>query len=68
MSRITDEQIAVFKNYFEEKGWTAYRIWQEHPRFGCSRNAIEKLIKKIKEAGSGKRRPGSGRPITVTTV
>ena len=67
MSRITVEQIAVFKNYFEEKGWTAYRIWQEHARFGCSRNAIEKLIKKIKEAGSGKRRPGSGRPITVTT-
>ena len=52
MSRITDEQIAVIKNDFEEKGWTAYRIWQEHPRFGCFWNAIEELIKKIKEAGS----------------
>ena len=51
MGRLTDEQIAVVKNDFEEKGWTAYRIWQEHPRFGwpeCTRN-LEPIRKAIKQ-------------------
>ena len=39
MGCLTDDQIAVvINNDYEEKGWTPYRIWQEHPRFGCSRN------------------------------
>ena len=67
MGRLTADQIAVIKNDYEEKGWTAYRIWQEHPRFQCSRNTVEKLIRKIKETGSGERREGSGRPISATT-
>ena len=59
MGRLTRSQIAVIANDYHEKGWTAYRIWQEHPGFGCSRNAIEKQVRKFKETGSEERRPGS---------
>ena len=34
----------------------ACKIWKEHPRFGCSRGAIEKLMNKIKETRSSERR------------
>ena len=64
---LTPDQKAVIMNDFIEKGWSAYKIWKEHPRFGCSRGAIEKLVYKIKETGSTERRNGSGRPITATT-
>ena len=64
---LTSDQIAVVKNDLEEKGWTAYKIWQNHPSFNCSKPAIVNLVNKIKETGSGARRPGSGRPVTVAT-
>lgn len=64
---LTKDQIAVIKNDWEEKGWTAYRIWKEHPRFNCCRTTVEKLLKKIKLTGSGERLKGSGRPITAST-
>ena len=65
---LTKDQIAVVKNDWEERGWTAYRIWQEHPKLNCSRQAIKNLLKKIKTTGSGARLEGSGRPVTASTV
>ena len=48
---LTDKEKTVIKNYFNEKGWNAYKIWKEHPNFECSRMGVHNLIKKIKEAG-----------------
>ena len=64
---LTDKQKAVIENYFNEKGWNAYKIWKEHPSFECSHMAVDNLIKKINETGSIERRKGSGRPVTATT-
>ena len=64
---LTDKQKAVIENDFNEKGWNAYKIWKEHPRFECSRMAVHNLIKRITETGSRERRKGSGQPVTVTT-
>ena len=33
----------------------------------CSKNAITKLVNKIKETGSGERKKGSGRKATAAT-
>ena len=62
---LTKDQIAVVKNDLEERSWSAYRIWKEHPTFNCSKNTIINLVKKIKETGSGDRKIGSGRKVTV---
>ena len=66
MPNLTSDQIAVIRNDYEEKGWTAYKIWKEHPSFNVSKTAVNDLINKIKETGSSERKPGSGRPITVS--
>ena len=64
---LTDKQKAVNENYFNEKGWIAYKIWKEDPSFECCPCvAVYNLIKKIKETGSTERRKGSGRPVTAT--
>ena len=49
MGLLTRDRIAVVKNDLEEKGWTLYRIWKEHPSFKCSQNTIINLVKKIEE-------------------
>ena len=53
--------------WFNETSWNEYKIWKEHPSFGCSRMAVHNLIKKIKETGSTERCKGSGRPVKATT-
>ena len=67
MPNLTEGQIAVIENDFKEKGWSAYKIWKEHPSFNVSKTAVTNLVNKIKETGSGKRKPRSGRPLTVST-
>ena len=52
---------------FNEKGWNAYKIWEEHPSFECSRMAVYNLIKKIKEIGRVSERRKCDRPVTATT-
>ena len=46
---LTKDQIAVIKNDFEEKHWSAYRIWKAHPTYKCSKQAVKNLVKKIKK-------------------
>jgi len=58
---------AVIKNDFEEKGWTAYRIWKEHPSKGWVLSSVQRLVKRFKVTGTMERKTGSGRPITATT-
>ena len=56
MGLLTRDQIAVVKNDLEERGWSSYCIWKEHPTFHCSKNTIINLVNKIKETGSGERK------------
>ena len=64
---LSKDQVAVIKNDFTEKSWNASKIWRSHPSFNCSRQAVYKLVKKLKETGSGDRRKGSGRPVKALT-
>ena len=48
---LIDKQKAVIENDFNEKGWNAYKIWNEHPSFECSRMAVHNLIKKSRRLG-----------------
>ena len=63
----SSEDKAVIKNDFEEKGWTAYKIWKEHPTKKWVLRSVQRLVNKIREIGTFERRPGSGRPIAATT-
>ena len=50
-----------------EKGWSLYRICQEHPIKNWNRVSVNRLLKRFEKDGSMDQRPGSGRPVTVTT-
>ena len=63
----SSEDKAVIKNDLEEKGWTAYKIWKEHPTKKWVLRSVQRLVNKIKETGTFERRPGSGRLVTATT-
>ena len=43
---------AVIKNDFEEKGWTAYRIWKEHPTRGWILRSVQRLVNRFKVTGT----------------
>ena len=64
----SNDDLAVIKILFEEKGWRGKRIVQEYPRKNWSRQSINRVINKLIETGSVARKPGSGRPTTATTV
>ena len=58
----SNEDKAIIKNDCEEKGWSAYRIWKEHPSKGLVESSVRRLIRKYEETGSMDRRPGAGKP------
>ena len=64
---LTNNQKAVIENDFNEKGWSAYKIWKEHPSFECSRMPVHNLIKKIQETRLTEHNKGSNRLVTATT-
>ena len=63
----SSEDKAIIKNDFVEKGWSSYRICQEHPSKNWNRVSVHRLLKRFEKDASMDRRPGSGRPVTVTT-
>ena len=63
----TEEDKVVIKNEFEEFGWSAYKIWQTHKSKNWAYSSVKRLLQKYKKTGSMNRKPGSGRPRTVTT-
>ena len=63
----SNEDKAVIKNDYEEKGWTAYRIWKDHPSKKWNRVSVHRLVERFKKNNTMNRQPGSGRPRTVTT-
>ena len=60
----SNDDLAVTKISFEEKGWRGKRIVQEYPRKNWSRQSINRVINKLIETGSVARKPGSGRLTT----
>ena len=64
---ISEEDKIIIQNDVEEKNWTAYTIWREHPSKKWDRVSVWRVVKKLKETGTIKRRKGSGRPVTATT-
>eukprot|EP00111_Clytia_hemisphaerica_P015309 TCONS_00045177-protein len=64
----SNEDKAVIKNDYTEKGWSAYRICKEHPMKKWYKSSVQNLINRFKKSGTMDRKPGSGRPITVTTA
>ena len=63
----SSEDKALIKNDFVEKGWSSYRIYQEHPSKHWNRVSVRRLLKQLEKYGSMNGRPGSGRPVTATT-
>ena len=63
----SDDDKAVIKNDYVEKGWSAYRICKEHPTKKWYKGSVQRLINQFKENGTIKRRPGSGRPKSAIT-
>ena len=53
---ITKEDKIVIQNDFEEKGWNAYAIWNEHPTKKWDRVSVWRVVKNIKENGTAKRK------------
>ena len=48
----SSEDKAIIKNAFVEKGWSLYRICQEHPSRNWNRVSVHKLLKWFEQAGS----------------
>ena len=63
----SNEDKAIIKNDYEEKGWSAYRIWKEHPSKGWVESSVRRLIRKYEDTGSMDRRSCAGRPRSVST-
>ena len=58
----SDDDKAVIKNDYVEKGWSAYRICKKHPTKKWYKGSVQRLINQFKENGTMKRRSGSRRP------
>ena len=63
----SSEDKAVIINDYEEKGWTAYKIWKEHKSKRWVLSSVQRLVKKFKITGTMERKRSSGRPVTATT-
>ena len=63
----SSEDKETVKNDFVENGWSLYRICQEHPSKNRNKVSVHRLLKQFEKDGSMDRRPGSGRPVIVTT-
>ena len=59
--------LSVIRNDFEEKGWTAYRIWKEHLSKGWTLSSVQRIVKGFKTTGTMEIKAASGRPVTATT-
>ena len=58
---------AVIQVLAAEKGYGARRLLREFPDRGWKHSTVADFLKKVRETGSGDRRPGSERPRTART-
>jgi hypothetical protein len=62
----SEEDKAIIKHYFDDKGKTAYSIWKDNPERNWDKRSVAKLIERYVKTGTMDRKPGSGRPRRAT--
>ena len=58
----SNEDLAVIKTCFEEKGWRGAEICRQFRNKNWFPRSVNNAIKKLERTGSIYRKPGSGRP------
>ena len=53
---------------FKEKGWKGAQICREFPGKKWNKTSVNNVIRKVAETGSVERKPGCGRPKTVSSA
>ena len=61
------EDKIIIENDYEEKWWSTYKIWKDHPSKNWTYTFVKRLLKSFKDSGTMNRKEHSGRPRTVTT-
>ena len=61
------EDKIIIKNEYEEKEWSAYKIWKDHSLKNCTYTSVKGVLKRFKDSGTINRKKGSGWPRSVTT-
>ena len=59
-----DDKI-IIQNDYEEKEWSAYKIWKYHSLKNWTYTSVKKLLKPFKNSVTKNRKEGSGRPRSV---
>ena len=62
------EDKIIIKNDYEEKGWSAYKIWKEHSSKNWTDIFVKRLLKRFKDSGTMNRKEGSGQSKSVATI
>ena len=60
------EDKIIIQDDYEEKGWSAYKIWKDHSSSDWSYTSVKRLLKRFKHSGTMNTKEGSGRPRSVT--
>ena len=63
----SNEEKAVIKNNFLERGWNAYKVCNVYPIKCWNRVSVYRLVKRLQEDNYMDRRAGSGRQRTTNT-
>ena len=53
------EDRIFIQNDYEEKGWSAYKIWEDHSSKNWTYTSVKRLLKGFKDSGT--RKESSGR-------
>ena len=61
------EDKIIIRNDYEEKGWSAYKMWKDHSSKNWIYTSLKRFLKRFKDSGTMNRKEGSGRPRSVTT-
>jgi len=65
---LSEEDRILIKNLYFYKGYGAVRLINEFPAKGWKKSTLNDFIKHLKQTGSTKRKPVSGRPRTACTA
>ena len=57
----------IIQNDYEEKWWSAYKLWKGHSSKNWTYTSVKTLLKRFKDSGTMNRKEGSGRSRSVTT-
>ena len=66
-SRWEEDDRVLIKHYRVDKDYSARRLLDEFPDRGWTRGSLDYIIRRIDETGDTERKPGSGRPRSVST-